>query len=55
MDLYTIFTGLDAYNIVNRYSRSNHEKKRLLKDFKIYLKNNFFNGKKIEITASVND
>lgn len=51
----TIFTGLDAYNIVNRYSRSNHEKKRLLKDFKIYLKNNFFNGKKIEITASVND
>ena len=50
-----IFTGLDAYDTVNTYSRSNYEQKKLLNDFKNYLKNNFFDGKNIEITASVNE
>lgn len=51
-----IYTGLDAYDTVNLYSRlRDPEKKRLLKDFKDYLKSNFFDGKNIEITASVKE
>lgn len=50
------FTGLNAYNTVNLYSRStNQTNKKLIKDFQNYLQNNFFDGDPIEITASLKE
>lgn len=50
-----IFTGLNAYQTVNLYSRLNPQKRKLLEDFKEYLKNNFFDGKSVEITAALTE
>lgn len=47
-----VFTGLNAYETVNKFSRSAIPKnRRLLEDFKNYLSKTFFDSHKVEITA----
>jgi len=50
-----VFSGLDSYHIVNKFSRGNHKERKLLEDFKNYLSISFFDGEKIEITATLDE
>lgn len=50
-----IFTGLNAYNLINLYSRGDYDKRKLINEFEEYLKDNFFDGKDVEIIASLKE
>ena len=50
-----VFTGLGAYQTVNKFSRGNPQNRKLLEDFKNYISTNFFDGQTVEITATLDE